>query len=263
MKVTSPAVTFLAVCLNCTSAVGDTNQATDVLMQGRWLSPSEAAEARRLNRAKWEEENSITNLNESAVRRILPQQYTAFQASLSRTYGIQDVRAGLVLLGEARAIAGTTSGSDPERREVLDGYVGAWRLCLRLYKGSTNSTARDTILEQWNAGLQASSMDAAAQLYALSRIWDRELLTEEFWRLFEVSESRPMVATFAFALYRHGDESDAERIARKRDSLRDPELQGLLQNALNYMNARFRGREDEPWIPSLPPSPEWPPANSR
>lgn len=143
--------------------------------------------------------------------------------------------ATLRFLRHARDSFDHTSGSNAS----ISTYLAAWRLCLRRLQETNNEDEKKKLKAMWDICLTQNDALTPFQVYALGDCWDRNFLDDSFWALFEKTKKRKTLKAFAYILYRHGNLEDIGRLERKRDVELDAATQNVIQNAINWMNARL------------------------
>ena len=148
--------------------------------------------------------------------------------------------AALRFLRHARTSFDHASGG----KASISTYLAAWRLCLRQFQETGGADEKKKIKALWDMCLIENDTLTPFQIYALGNCWDRNLLDDSFWALFEKTKKRKTLKAFAYILYQHGNLEDIERLERKRDSGLDANAQNVIQNAINWMNARLLWPDD-------------------
>ena len=106
----------------------------------------------------------------------MPKEYADFKLALTGVFGTNDVSVAMRLVDQAGDLLLKAPPDSAEQRQAMDTYRGAWRLALRIYLGAkeTNETAAtNQFVSEWNKHLRDRDILAASQLYALTRVWDR------------------------------------------------------------------------------------------
>ena len=130
------------------------------------------------------------NAEESSVRNALPEEYAEFQRLSMNATDAQKAQPAIRLCVNARVKVSEKTSSPESAKNALEAYRGTWRMAIRTWRDATDAQAKQTILSHWNASLQAGGRLVAAQLYALSDVWNRDLLTPEFWLLCEKQRTK-------------------------------------------------------------------------
>ena len=92
--------------------------------------------------------------------------------------------------------------------------------------------------------------------YALSDVWNRDLLTPEFWLLLRKTKDKAVISAISYVLYLYGTKDDAEKLLEKEKALNDSELQEIVQNALNWIRYSRSGNTNGPGPAAAPPHPQ-------
>jgi hypothetical protein len=189
------------------------------------------------------------------IAKVLPAEYEVYRKALTGDGGVNDANASLLLLSKARDASSKSPSGSGQRKEKLNAYHAAWRLCLKLAQKSKDQAARRLVLDEWNKSLSEDGENIPSQLYALSRQYEQTFLTDDFWKLFEQTKNRETMSATCYVLYRHGTREDAERLEKRCDSLPkgDP-FAGIMVNAINWMRYRLSGDRTNPGPAHRPPT---------
>ncbi len=197
--------------------------------------------------------NRLGHVDESAIRRLLPQDYAAFQSTLTGQSGVLEAQAAIRLSSKARELAHHSFDSPQSQKDALDAYRATWRIALRLWQSSTDQEAKQLIFADWKNSLNSNGIPVVAQLYALSEIWDRSFIGEEFWRLLRDTKEKKIISSICYVLYTHGNSKDTEQLLKKRNATIEADVQEIIQNAINWMNYKQSGDSSNPGPAAAPP----------
>jgi hypothetical protein len=153
-----------------------------------------------------------TNLSDATVEKALPQEYADFKRALTGAFGTNDVSAAMRLVDQAEDVLLKAPQDSAEQKQAMDTYRGAWRLALRIYLGAKETAATNLFVSEWNKRLRDRDILAASQLYALTRVWDRKLLTPAFWDVAANTDSRRMVMAIAWLTTMRGDDDECVKV---------------------------------------------------
>lgn len=243
-------VSFVAVSACCFIAEAEmsTNKSS-----GRLLSQSERARIKQEFELQNNAFYSITNWDEPKLEAALPQDYQKFKNALARDYGLADASLCIGIMKQAHTLLQDTPLSATNRGDVIEAYRAAWRLCIRVCSGAKNQDVKSAVLKEWDQSLSGPEQNTVCQIYALSEVWDRDFLTDNFWKVFANRVGRPTIAAVAYTLFKHGNQTDASKLTQKRDSNIPVDFKELIQNSLNWMNYRFRGDSNDPGPSAVAP----------
>jgi len=204
----------------------------------------------------------VESMNDRAITKVVPVEYAAYRNSLTGEKGLNDARASVRLLSQAREVLAKVGPSVERKKEEFDGYLASWHLCLRLTRESHDQAARQFIVGEWNRCLKVDGDAVCAQLYALIGNWDRDLLTDDFWRLFQETKNPETILAFSVLLLAHGNETDIQRMAEKLESNIDGESKNVLKRAMSYRKLKLEA-PDHPGPAQLAPSFKYPSFDKR
>ena len=169
------------------------------------------------------------------VETLLPEAYSSFPNELRHDVSIKAARASTVLIARARKALEKSTKTTNRFKDVADASRMAWAISLRIWKHTKDEAARGEVLNAWNSSLREENIQTPSQICALSEEWDRNLLTDSFWRVFTQTGERKIISSICYVISRHGNKEDKIRLMAKRDALAEPELKQIVQNALNWM----------------------------
>ena len=158
--------------------------------------------------------------------------------------------ATLRFLRHARDSFDHASGSNAS----ISTYLAAWRLCLRRLQETNNKDEKKKLKAMWDICLMENDALTPFQVYALDDCWDRNFLDDSFWTLFEKTKKRKTLKALTYILYKHGNQGDIKRLEQNLDGELDAATQNVIQNAINWMNARLLWPDDEgpaAWPPRM------------
>jgi len=189
------------------------------------------------------------------IAKVLPTDFANYQKQVVGDNGAGDCQATFQFISKAKEILGKPTENKREKENRNKTYYASWRLCIRMYHNTNDTTVKQMILEHWNHSLKNDDKVVPFQIYAISEpLWDKSFLTEDFWKLLQRTIQKKTISAISFIVYQRGDEADMKRLEQKRDSGIDFELQGIIQNAINWMNYRFRGDKTYPGPAAIGPT---------
>ena len=172
------------------------------------------------------------------------------------TNGTNAVRESLDLLSKAKQSLQQTSNAAGEDQARIAAYRAAWSQCLQTMKKSEDQATHRLVLDEWNRCLRDDDSSVPSQVSALAEQWDRNLLTEDFYQLLKKTNNKKTIAAIAYAFYEHGNATDADQLMQIRKSGIDIESQEIVQNAINWMNYRLSGNNEDLYPAAFPPRKE-------
>ncbi len=202
------------------------------------------------------EKRGGTSTRESLLAKVVPAEYG--QLHLARAVGPDKAAdSAISVLAAVRTKLRAERLKAEYDCDVLDAYAAAWRLCLRSRKESSNTHVREAILEEWNRQLKAEDDEIPLQMAAswTLDVWDRELLSVEFWQLLQTTEKQKTLNAICWLLYSKGDLRDAEALKTKMQFTQDVKLKAIIKNTLSWMTYKHLYASDpsNPGPPSDPP----------
>jgi len=192
-------------------------------------------------------------MKEPSIAKVFPEEYAAYEKALAQANGTNLVRASLVLLAKAKESLHRTSSTTNVAQDEIKIYRATWLLCLQTMHESKNQTAQRLIVDEWNKSLREDDEAVPSQVYTLVEQWNRNLLTDEFWQLLKQTNKKKTISAISYVLCQYGNSADTDRLMQKRKSGIDKASQGIIQNAINWMNYRLSGDKTNPGPAAAPP----------
>lgn len=169
----------------------------------------------------------------------MPEQFAAFQKAVSGGSEVEIVRSVTNAVASAKSRAEAPAISGDEARRLNSGYQASWELALGVRRLVQTSEAKEVILRKWDSGLKDNGSIVRFQLYALGKEWDRNLLTQSFWGLFRDTQDEKTLSAICLLLYERGEATDIKALVEKVKSGIPGRLQGIVVNAINWLNYRL------------------------
>jgi hypothetical protein len=192
---------------------------------------------------------------QSMIVKILPTEYAQYKKQLTGKNDINDCNAAFVLVSKAKAML-----DKPVKERIYKtkdckiAYSATWYLCLRMGQNSKDPAAQKLTLKEWNNSLIKDDNTVPYQIYALTEgPLDRSGFTDDFWKLLRQTNKKNTISAISFVLFASGDAEDINKLEEKRDSVTDPELKQIIQNAINWWKYRLSGDKTNPGPAALRP----------
>ena len=188
-----------------------------------------------------------------AIARVLQADYAIYEKAQTGDRGMDDARACITLMSKAKDLLAAMPVGADQRKDAMNAYCAAWRICLHLMHSSGDEKARQLILDEWNKSLEEDGQCVAAQIFALYEQWDRQLLTAPFWGLFERTNDPKTIEVVSYVLYVYGGQEDVKRLSERLKHETDSHLRRLMVDAINYMRYRLKGDKTDPGPAAIGP----------
>jgi hypothetical protein len=199
----------------------------------------------------------VDKVADAVIEKVLAEDYAVFHVSFVGDFGTNDARAAIALMKKAKDVADRAGESEDARRDAFEAQRAAWRVCFQVRRNSTDRGVKEIIFGEWEAALTGSVAAAVAPIYALSEVWDREMLSDNFWSLLQNTKDKKTIAAITYLIYKSGDDSDQEKLVHKRDSLVDPTLRQIIRNEINWREFNKSGAKNSPGPAALRPTMEY------
>jgi hypothetical protein len=150
------------------------------------------------------------------------------------------------------------SNNAAERQKVVLAYRTAWIATLRFAASVSNEQGKSVIADAWKEGL-ASKTGVDIQITALGILEGPDFIQGDAITLFKATTDTKLLRAFAFYFYRHGNDANRKLVEEKLKSLKDPDQQQLMANAITYMHHELqkdKADKNDPGPPALAPTPE-------
>lgn len=178
---------------------------------------------------------------------LAPSEYATYRKAVESKDFRNTARAAVAMLSKVQDAASKPSAP------IIVGQceMTAWELCIGVLK-ETNDSDAQPIIEKWSRGLREENNHLERQCYATRRTWDRRLLTDDFWRLFQESQKRQTMCAVCYVVDKHGIQEDVKRLEKMRDAMEvDDKHRPLLANLVIRMRYRLAGGDPFAAPPSL------------
>lgn len=196
--------------------------------------------------------NSPTNsgrAKEPFIEKSFPVEYANYEKMLAQENGTNDAHAVLELLAKIKNSLGQAAKSSVEERDRNAAYQAGWRLSLQTMTETKDESAQQHILDEWNRSLREDNDAVPSQIYALSEEWNRKLLTDDFWNTLQQTKNRKTVSAIGYALYRHGNQDDLNRMVK----IEEFSPGRGLPNAISWLRYRLSDDKTNPGPAAAPP----------
>lgn len=197
--------------------------------------------------------NTIKGSDVRDIIKVLPTEYAKYKKQLTE---MNDYNAAFALVSEAKAMLDKPAEERVHKTEDCKmAYRATWSLCVGMRQNLKDPAAQKQILEEWNNYLVKDDNDVPYQIYAIAYdSWDRNFLTDKFWELLRQTNKKKTISAIGLVLYHYGDSEDINKLEEKRDSVTDPELKQIIQNAINWGEYRLSGdKTTDPGPAAAPP----------
>jgi hypothetical protein len=179
-------------------------------------------------------------MDKQAIAKVLPDDFASYQRQLKGDNGLNDARACLLLASKAKTLPGKTAENAKQEEDYNFAYCASWRQCLRAMQNNKEKAVQELILEQWNELLKEDDEAVPYQIYANAGPWaNTSLVTDDFWKLLEKTNRKTTISAICFMLYGFANQENGnryiERLMQKQKSGIDIELQGIIQNTINWI----------------------------
>lgn len=188
------------------------------------------------------------NIDAIELSRVLPVEYAKYKKQVTGKYDVNDCNSVFALISSARgSLVKSQKSSAAKKRDYRKAYSASWRECLKMKQKSKDPSVQKLILKKWNNFLIEDSNDVPFQIYALATpMWDRDFLTDNFWKLLQQSDNRNTIAAISYVLCMNGNQEDVKQLIKRHKPEVDMQLRGIINNAVSHMRHRLWGDKNNP-----------------
>ena len=194
------------------------------------------------------------NTRESIIAQLAPNEYR--ELNEQRSTDVQNsAAAALKLLHATRENLRAVRAQKDYDYDFVNAHAGAWRICLETRNSLKDPTAKQPILDEWNGSLRVENDEIPIQFAAtiFPKAWDKDLFSDEFWRLAERTTNKKTLSAICWLLYTHWPSAELQLLQKREESAKPP-LVGYIRAAIDQI--KFQNQPSGSTVP--PPASEPP-----
>ena len=218
-------------------------------------SPEARAKARQAVEDREAAYCSPTNLTEMFGQESMRLAYETFKGKLDHQHGTNDVMAAIGLVSSANELVAQLPDSGEAHLGAVDDAVPAWRLAIRIYRGTESEEGKRLFLQYWDRSLARSVKLVAPQLFAWSQVWEPTLATDELWRQLSENSNKRILEGISYVLAEQGDQQTLTRFGDEAKRVVEPDARRNMTTALNWGLSRLQDAAS-PGLIHLGPEPQ-------